>query len=500
MSYEVGQTTFANSAPLSIAEIRLYLYEIPYDSLSAVGQKEYRRIQDFLKQSYLGFASGLMSIGIDPSFHPSFFIKSNPDVEWIYDYTQREALFMMPLRITFADVVVIDADFFLGHNYWTTVKNDIYINIPLSFDSIDANVPQRSYISAGGSFFNFHLGMGELDIGQTQTGGILFSDTMIAASYAQLSFFSPRIRFVSTPIQLNINRYLYMHRLELRPFKWLSIGLIEGVLISQPFELRFLNPAMIFHSHAAWRDYTGSDGKPSGDSNAGSYWGLTVDIAPFKYTRIYAEFAMNQYQLPFEKHNWPEASLKIPDSIAFQGGIDWQYPLEIPHFPSGYIQAGLEAVYTSPWMYILAGKEWSFYRERFELIGPATGTPIRNWVGTPFGPDSIAVQAHIGYMVPAQWNIELRYLFWAKGENEQKVFEKIDAGVPHYPETAGEAQKQTPSGDPVYTHKLSACAEYTVNAYISAGVQGGFVWKYGKNPLQVSTELALYGTIYINPN
>ncbi|MBR0123951.1 MAG: hypothetical protein IJM03_01230, partial [Treponema sp.] len=48
IAMEEGRVDFSDQAPLSIAEIELYLSEADYDSLSEAGKKNYDRIVDYI--------------------------------------------------------------------------------------------------------------------------------------------------------------------------------------------------------------------------------------------------------------------------------------------------------------------------------------------------------------------------------------------------------------------------------------------------------------------
>ncbi|MDR2897380.1 MAG: hypothetical protein LBU99_01100, partial [Spirochaetaceae bacterium] len=217
LAFETGMTSMAVSAPLSMVELRGCLEDISYDRLSPQGQREYRRIAEYMNERWLGVSSKVISLGIAPSINPEAFVKTDADVTWFYDYYMRTPIISIPLRISAANLVTVEMDLFLGQNYWTIADHRTWTNIPLKDTAVDAHFPKTSSLSAGNSFLNFQVGMGEMDIGRTQTGSLLLSQYMTGASYGQLSLFSPRIRYSSNIVVLNVNKYLYLHRLEFRP-------------------------------------------------------------------------------------------------------------------------------------------------------------------------------------------------------------------------------------------------------------------------------------------
>jgi hypothetical protein len=501
LAFETGITTMAVSAPLSMAELRNCLDDIPYNDLSPQGQQEFRRITDYMNEKWLGFSSKNVSVGAAPSINPEAFIKTDKDADWFYDFYQRSPLIDLPLRLSAANMLSVETDLYLGQNYWTITKHDTRTNIPLAANQIDANFPKRSSASAGNSFFNLQIGMGELDIGRSQTGNLLLSQYMTGASYAQLSVFSPRIRFSTNIVEMNVNKYLYLHRLELRPLKRVSITLIEGVMVNAPLELRYLNPASIFHGMAAWRDYAdynsaqaNGEDYESNDSRVGSVFGINIDVNPWKYIRLYGQFAMNQFQTSFERENYSESASTIPNALAFLGGLESWIPLA----EKGYLYLGAEGLYTSPWMYILSGKGWSFYRSRRELVSPDTTTDIHNWTGSPFGPDAIAVQAKIGWKVPGTYAVYAGWRMWIHGQIDFSVFEdKKD--YEYYPSSKEEAEKSTPTGTAVYDNRFFVMGDWDALPWLNLGSTVSAAWIVNDEHISgaeaFSLEFALNATI-----
>jgi hypothetical protein len=477
LAFETGTTSMAISAPLSMAELRGCPDDILYDALSPQGQIEYRRIVDFIQERYLGFSSDLLSLEAAPSINPEVFVKTDEDVDWFYDFYQRSPIISFPLRLSAANFFTMETDLYLGQNYWTIDDHDTMMNIPIEANQVDANFPKRSSLSAGTSFFNVQIGMGEMDLGRSQTGNVLLSRYMTGASYAQFSLFSPRIRFSTNITEMNVNKYLYLHRLEIRPFKRVSLSLVEGVMVNAPLELRYLNPASVFHGMAAWRDYAdynsgqadGEDYKPN-DSRIGSVLGLNIDINPWKYIRLYGQFALNQFQTPYERKKYAESASVFPNALAFLGGVETWIPLA----EKGYLYFGTEAVYTSPWMYIHSGKGWSFYRSWRELVSPDTKTYINQWTGSPFGPDSIVAQAKFGWKVPGIYSVYAGWRMWIHGEMDFSVFNNKD--YEYYPSSVAEAEKSTPTGIAEYDNRIFVTGDWDALPWLTLGSSVSAGW------------------------
>ena len=71
VALESGIVQFTDCAPLTISEIKSYLYEIDYDSLSKGGKAQYDRINDYFNQSSKSLDSDFLSVGFSPSLNPT---------------------------------------------------------------------------------------------------------------------------------------------------------------------------------------------------------------------------------------------------------------------------------------------------------------------------------------------------------------------------------------------------------------------------------------------
>jgi hypothetical protein len=227
---------------------------------------------------------------------------------------------------------------------------------------------------------------------------------------------------------------------------------------------------MVFHSFTAWQDYRkyneelGVDGMSRFNSRAGSYAALTLDFRPLQHFRIYGLAAMNEYEIPVLERG-PDTT--VPDSLAFQLGAEAFIPVS-----RGHITFGLEGVYTSPYMYILRHRNWSFYRESTEMSN--TDPPIREWTGTSFGPDAIAGTLWFGYNnLLSRWQAALSFLFLVQGENSTfDIFER-DGG--HDPQTPEEATALSPTGTPSYTYRINVGGAWRHSDFLNFSMQAGYI-------------------------
>ncbi|MDR2485574.1 MAG: hypothetical protein LBD55_09285 [Treponema sp.] len=487
LALEQGLVFFTGSA-LTIAQVELMLAEIDELSLSSSGMALYEQVHNCLAAPPLfSYTAGALALNIDPALQPEFYFKTNERLAWNHKPGGRLPFLSLPADISLSSYITLESDLYLGENRMLSNAHDNYANFPFDktldgVQSIDTNFPKRAYLSAGvplwkQSGINFRIGIGDDAYGRTKTGSIILSDSMKGVNYANLTFYSPVIRYSTDIKQLEVNKYLYLHYFQMQFFNRLSIALVEGVMVNAPFELRYLNPMMIFHGFSAWEDYggynegIGEEGLSEYNSRVGSLGGLIIEARPWRYSRIYGLAAMNEFEIPGIEGGDDST---VPNSLAFQLGCETYIPVS-----AGYWTFGLEGVYTYPYMYILSNKNWSFYRESNEVSNP----PIRDWVGTLFGPDSIAGTLWAGYRHISGWSASLAFLMLVQGENSgtgifdvpdkaHYPFDKPDKG--YYPKTPEEAGAATPTGTPAYTYHISASGEWRPSKWLRVSLQTGY--------------------------
>jgi hypothetical protein len=275
---------------------------------------------------------------------------------------------------------------------------------------------------------------------------MILSETADRLDYTSLVLFTPDIRLSMTPIELAPDRYAYYHTLSIRPARFLSLIFSEAALVHSTLDLRYCNPVMVFHSYAGWRDNYGG---PDDESPVGTQLGLSAEIVPFGGFKLYGQFVMNQFQTSYEVDNYSTAT-GIPNSLGGLAGVEY-----VRQFRDGYLDSRLEGVYSNPWLYILDNHAVSYYQTRRELVAPE-GYPsreVQSWLGSPYGPDTIAANFSCEYLVPLERSIGFSYRFLCKGDNGEKFLAAADDS--YYPKSAEEAQRQTPTGELSTQHTVS---------------------------------------------
>lgn len=329
----------------------------------------------------------------------------------------------IPLYLGWSDYFVIHTGISFAKSFWGMESDSNVTNIFYNTNDMDFLWPKTAYGSAGKTFekwgVNVNFGRQGLQVGKTLTGSVIYNSTFETEGYFQLNLYSPRMKYNLDVVQVSTDKYLYMHSIEARPlFDWIRVGILEATLVQSGFELKHLNPLMIMHSFGSWEDsdYVSDIEKEYyGEAHICQYMGISLELTPFKYSRLYLLYAQNEMQTPFELGSANANS--IPDGIGFQAGFE----LTIPDKKNGWWTGTLEGVYTTPFCYIKQGADWSLYSTRNNMQSNS-GVPLCSWIGSPFGPDAIGFQARVGYSQISKWNAELDYLFLAHGTNSFGLF------------------------------------------------------------------------------
>lgn len=496
ISLESRALNFADSAPLSIAELLTYLNEVDYEALSEAGRAQYDRIHHFIGEKRFSIGADILSLSVEPNLNLSGFYKTNDNIDWVYDRYSRKPVFDAPMVISCADYFAMDMEISLGSSRGASLQNDNYSNIPYLVKNMDVNFPYTAYFNTGYKFTEktgiaFQIQQGSQSIGRTLGGSIIWSDHLTGTTQAKLSVYNPVLKYTASVSEFNVDKYMYMHNVEARLFKKFTLGVQEGILVYAPLELRFMNPWTIFHGFAPWRDYGDELGKRTDDdpeSHTCAYLGIKAEFTPIKYLRLYGLFAMTQYATPYEKENWPD-SLQ-PNGLGGQWGAESYIP-----FKSGYLHFGLEASYTQPYLYIKESPNWSLVRTYSENMGDHA--VFYEWIGSPNGPDTISAQLTGGYEVPAKFSVDATYLFMARGEmSGTGVFDKMNAdgtnwggqvteqsGIKDwcYPTNTTERDYTTPHGIPEYVHRLSVLGTWYAKPWLKLSAQPAYVMIFNRN-------------------
>lgn len=458
IALENGSITLADTAPLSVEEISFYLSQYDYESLSDHGKNTYDRIYDYLDSEYYTLDLHPVKLGFNFYATPELLYKSNDQIDWTFatsytgnsytEYTLDDSnniqssvvqsdvgmgsfysnnslarpLGTVPIYLDFGDLIYIETDPYFAKNFWSMSDDDNFSNIPLAISDVDFLWPKTAYLSTGYHFdsgwgLNMQLSRSGFQYGRTLTGSIVYNNTFETDMYCNMALYSKNFKYSLNVVEVNNDRFLYLHSIQAVLAKKLKISVLEGTFINDSFELRYLNPLMIMHSYGSWMQYcTEEERQYYREAHVCAYFALTGEFVPVKNLRLYFLFAQNELETGDELKSVYGQSL--PNGIGLQGGLEYI----LPDNNLGKWTFGLEGVYTSPYLYVKQGKDWSLISYRTNMLR-SKYTNIYSWIGSPFGPDCLAAEAKVSYNKKEQWGFDLSYLFVAHGENSFAMFD-----------------------------------------------------------------------------
>lgn len=521
-------SVFNDNSMMSVAELKFCLNQVDYDKLSESGKNAYLRVYEFLntnrnlvtemnklfKTEVLDDSALRLDINI--ILNPELYYKSNPDIDWSFNYYFIDNIGTAPIRFGFMNNLAIENDVFVGKSHLAAQEPGAFTNLPYrGSDDFEFLFNKFAYGSVGKAFdkwgFNISLGKQGYSIGNTNMESVYYSDKFETDAYFLLNVYSKSLKYSLDVTQVDYSKYLYLHQLELIAFKNIKFSIMEGSQVVGPFQLRFLNPFLFMHQMSGWNDYD-EDGNPYAEEKFCAYFGYLLETTIIKNTRIYVLYAQNEIQSKAERTG---NGRFYPDSYAYQAGFE----TSIPSKYDGYWNFGLEGVYTSPYMYIKHTPEASLYRLRQDNL---SSDDIKTWLGSPFGPDNISFKADFGFSKNSKWKANLGYLFSMKGEIDTQIFDikkkYADGTNPeeeyyaYYPpvvhnlglgdddELISEALNMMPSGIVQYTNRIILNGEYILNSHLKFNAQGIYSFVFNNNNIMDKNEQGIELSISMTYN
>ncbi len=473
LSVESRQTTLADRQPLSKGELAEYFSSFENATVPQTSEPLYRMMQDYfsghpflLNNKYLSFdVNGIFALQGQYVHKPENEVR----LDSFLRYNRTPAIISVPMQVMFTPYVDFFANLSIKKNYWAAVLSYPYTNLPLEGNAFDMTFPTQAGISLGNRFFNFTIGRGALNIGRSLAGSMMLADTIDRLDYMTASVFYKKAHVSLSVAELDPTRFLFSHEVAFRPLNWLALRFYEGIVLNSHFDPRYLNPMMIFHNYYGWRDPSfnestaGTPGTNEGKALVGCQIGVSVEIVPMRGLRLYGHYGQNQYQLYFERKNYPLAR-NIPNGLGGSAGIEYIYP-----FSFGHLSVTGEFLYASPWMYIMENKHVSLYHRRRDTIAgkERANDYIMSWIGNPYGPDTMGAFLQISLTELQKYRAKFGYRFLVKGENEEKFFDPNqetgkDIYYPPKYQYKPIVDAKTPSANPAYFHTISLEGSYRV--------------------------------------
>ena len=479
---ETKRTQFLSNQPLTIGELKFYLRDIPYDELSDAGRNLYEKIDAFLNKNEDFFSEDELRFYINPYAGPEVYYKSNPDINWTFAYNYKNAFLTIPVLIGFSNYITIELDPQIGKNYPSIQEWWNFTNIPYAGNQFEFLTPRFASGSTGAAFekwgINFHVGKEGMKIGQSEFGSIIYNDTFETDAYFQLNLFTKWLKYTMDVVQVCNTKYFYLHQLDIRLFRNLKFGMIEGSLLNSSFELRYLNPFMLMHQYGSWMDYdyqmSDIERELYGEGHFCAYLAFTLEYTPVRNVRLYGLYAQNEILDLGGSRS--DAALSVPDSLGGQVGVEISIPLDF-----GYLKPYTEVVYTSPYLYVKQSPDWSLFRTRHDML---TGENISSWKGLPYGPDTFGIKSGVKLLSTGNWKAGGSYTLLAQGENSFSIFD----------------EKALIDGSEVYVYYPSV--EYDLadseEEKIAARDKGRYMWLTGIP--EIKHQLAVYASYDVLQN
>ena len=288
-------------------------------------------------------------------------------------------------------------------------RNAFSTNIPALVDVYDIsfNFPMRAIVSVGKDNWNLLFGRERLNWGTSNIGNFVIDDHVGYHEVLRASFFTDGFKYEWTNLFLEtmprlLEDYpqgvteqfkIFMnHRLEYRPFDWMSFALSESIMyIGQAFEVQNLNPAFIYHqlNNRAMFNSLGS---------------AEVYVTPVKGLNLFFEFGLDNATLPNEGTSQANAS-------GYLVGAEYSHTLA-----DGYVTTSIEYAQTSPIMYRRDEVDFLMVQRSYSLGAPIGCSVSKiNYIGFPYGPDAKVFHIGATYKMPGVFEVAFDYKNITKG-------------------------------------------------------------------------------------
>lgn len=392
-------------------------------------------------------------------------------------------------------------------------------NLPMilgcTIKDLDFSFPWRAFVAAGGDSWSIEFGKDRINWGLGKTGNLIVGGhlpyhnalrTTVFTNHFKYTFlvssFPHPCNYYQEGVGLNIHGQPHgqsqlingisafiAHRLEWRLFnEKVGVALTEGVMYmadDNRIDLSVLNPSMLYHNNYT-RSYTNS------------ILGIEVDWTIMKGLNVYAQVALDDFNLPGEtspKSATPGNEAE-PTAIAFLGGVTYSAFLN-----SGVLTANLEAAKTPPFMYLRDGDMASGTSPRTQSLGQyginyvvairnTSGAGGTMWydeapLGYEYGPDAIVANLNLSFMpYSGKFNASVNGFYMIHGTHDiWTVWSRFDNSTVHYVETPTTKHQTANQNDPnanlrdcvSKTLVLGAQASYAFTKNFNVGLQADFI-------------------------
>jgi hypothetical protein len=405
---------------------------------------------------------------VEASYHTDT-LHFRADRDWIRGYDERRPMFDLNLETWLARHFYGYSSFTIANNRYdgfgpdgasstlagahSLTPNLVFVP-PADHDDLDFNFPRRAFASIGGEGWNFQIGRDRISWGPGRSGNFVIGDQLPYHSmgrftaysrnfkYSLLGSFFPHPqnyypimddngRFLQHGNQTDPDRGLSLflgHRLEWRLFSdRLGFSITEAIMYQSAdntFDLRVLNPAMIFHNYFI-------------RGNANSILTVELDWAAVKGLNVYGQVVIDEFALGGELVPGVDEGA-FPDAWGCMAGLRGVHPLA-----GGVLEGSLEWALTSPYLYLRDkgnyeqnpgeyGINWVVaFRDFANNVGVVY---TEDFLGYRYGGDAIVVDARLGYRKYGSWRIGASFLAVTHGTHDKwTLWTKLGAPGSEHP-------------------------------------------------------------------
>ena len=305
-------------------------------------------------------------------------------------------------------------------------------NIPyLSGGDLELDVTDNSYLSAGFEYLSLTIGRGQLSMGNGTMGNLILGNTLPYHDYLNLSAsnntwfdFDMYVSFFTHPMNYTISKdsegkltdyqfedalngiqMFIAHRFEFRMFSdKLRLSINEAIMYQSDtnyLDARIFNPLLIMHGYYM-------------PANANSLASIELEFSPAKHLQLYASFALDDFSV-FGEVKAPEDNATL-NMWGVMGGMRVSVPAK-----KGYFTLGIEAVYTSPFMYHketyngATAHSLDFIGSIRHNMGESYN---RQYLSFPFGSDALAALLDVTYTNPMKWSLGMNIFAMMHGTTD----------------------------------------------------------------------------------
>lgn len=466
--------------PVSGSYLMKHLSQIDKKTLPSAVQTLYDELYAELDSFTAIYKSETMNFDLSTVIAPEAYIKLGDDAarnDWHEGYNERSPFFDLGAEFAWSDYVYGNFSFPLKLRLEDAIFNEefsqnVYIKRAEPFQRI---TPFDAGISIGNSFINFFVGRGQLNMGQGYTGNLFVADNFQFQDFGKLSIYDDFFSYDFTYTHFNqesprgtdgVNSILKSPMMTFNPphqsrvthsytFDFadkVTVSIKEGAILqtNTAFDIRMLNPFSIIHN---WQGFE----KESGYW-ANNFMGVDFGFALGGGFRLSAQIVIDQLQTGAEIS---QNANMYPNAFGALLNIS-----NVSVVNKGFLESWVEAVYTSPYLYLNDIKTDPSSEDPNKVINEnmdlilgyylAYGSDI-SYSGYKYGPDSIVLSIGGSY-VPFSQKCSISYMLMYRAHGER--------GIKYY-----EGQNQTPTSiagkDHLFDFALTGVIEHTFLASLS---------------------------------